>query len=105
MEKSEEKIVLKLDETRQSMYGYSVLMPDPAYDSVQTIVAQTHDLKIARLLKASPELLEACKEARDLLIGVAEEQERQGLHNAAINVRQTEIRLVAAINLAEKGQI
>lgn len=50
--------------------------------------------------KINADLLAACETALVLLEGVADEEDRNGKRNAALNVRQCERRLRAAVDAA-----
>lgn len=59
----------------------------------------------ACLLAAAPDLLAACRNAIDLLDGVAAEEEHNGKRNAAMNVRAVENALALAVDRATRGCI
>lgn len=55
------------------------------------------DVANARLIAAAPDLLVAAQTAADLLIGLADDEERRGHRNAATNVRDVQRLLADAI--------
>lgn len=57
----------------------------------------------ARLIAAAPDLLEACRDAALLLVGVAAEDERNGKRNSAMNVRMVERTLARVLAKATGG--